>query len=201
MSFIAAQIPNPIDQLIERVSDLVRIKAYCLRFIRNSRQTTSGRETGPLTDDEYDASLHRLVTIAQKRQFSVEFTALQRGQGLSSSSRLKSLNTFVEPDGSLRMSGRLENSLLSYGRKHPLILPAGHALTIFMDALVRRYWILKARTLVRKLVFSCTVCFKLKSRTVTQMMGNLPSFKNPTFLSIYQLRRPYPHQGQPPGPT
>ncbi|GFY36753.1 integrase catalytic domain-containing protein [Trichonephila clavipes] len=94
-------------------------------------------------------------------------------------------------DGLLRVGGRLSNSDLPYVNKHPAILPGNHNLTVQIIANFHRknlhtgassllhyvrekFWPLNGRSLCRKVVHECLVCFKSRPLVTSQLMGNLP---------------------------
>ncbi|GFX19036.1 integrase catalytic domain-containing protein [Trichonephila clavipes] len=94
-------------------------------------------------------------------------------------------------DGLLRVGGRLSNSDLPYVNKHPAILPGNHNLTVQIIAHFHRknlhtgassllhyvrekFWPFNGRSLCRKVVHECLVCFKIRPLVTSQLMGNLP---------------------------
>ncbi|GFW56458.1 integrase catalytic domain-containing protein [Trichonephila clavipes] len=94
-------------------------------------------------------------------------------------------------DGLLRVGGRLSNSDLPYVNKHPAILPGNHNLTVqiivhfhrknlhtgassLLHYVREKFWSLNGRSLCRKLVHECLVCFKSRPLVTPQLMGNLP---------------------------
>ncbi|GFS56081.1 integrase catalytic domain-containing protein [Trichonephila clavipes] len=94
-------------------------------------------------------------------------------------------------DGLLRVGGRLSNSDLPYVNKHPAILPGNHNLTVQINVHFHRknlhtgassllhyvrekFWPLNGRSLCRKVVHECLVCFKSRPLVTSQLMGNLP---------------------------
>ncbi|GFU77601.1 integrase catalytic domain-containing protein [Trichonephila clavipes] len=94
-------------------------------------------------------------------------------------------------DGLLRVGGRLSNSDLPYVNKHPAILPGNHNLTVqiivhfhrknlhtgassLLHYVREKFWPLNGRSLCRKVVHECLVCFKSRPLVTSQLMGNLP---------------------------
>ncbi|GFT98899.1 integrase catalytic domain-containing protein [Trichonephila clavipes] len=94
-------------------------------------------------------------------------------------------------DGLLRVGGRLSNSDLPYVNKHPAILPKNHNLTVqiivhfhrknlhtgassLLHYVREKFWPLNGRSLCRKVVHDCLVCFKSRPLVTSQLMGNLP---------------------------
>ena len=89
------------------------------------------------------------------------------------------------------VDGRLENAPLQLDAKHPIILPAshhvvgliisfyhhasGHSGTEHVLSMIReRFWIVKARAVVRKSLNSCFNCRKRQAPVGEQKMANLP---------------------------
>ncbi|GFX85488.1 integrase catalytic domain-containing protein [Trichonephila clavipes] len=94
-------------------------------------------------------------------------------------------------DGLLRVGGRLSNSDLPYVNKHPAILPENHNLTVqiivhfhrknlhsgassLLHYVREKFWPLNDRSLCRKVVHECLICFKSLPLVTSQRMGNLP---------------------------
>ncbi|GFW59514.1 integrase catalytic domain-containing protein [Trichonephila clavipes] len=94
-------------------------------------------------------------------------------------------------DGLLRVGCRLSNSDLPYVNKHPAILPGNHNLTVqiivhfhkknlhtgassLLHYVREKFWSLNGRSLCRKVVHECLVCFKSRPLVTSQLMGNLP---------------------------
>ena len=81
----------------------------------------------------------------------------------------------IVDNGVLRVGGRLQRSLLSYDKKHPMILPPSHH---FTELVIRHYheedghlgtnhvlsrtrekfWIMKGQSAVRKVLNKCVYC-------------------------------------------
>ncbi|GJQ75226.1 hypothetical protein Trydic_g9826 [Trypoxylus dichotomus] len=111
------------------LTKLQRVVAFILRFIRNTRQANYERVVGDLTASELRAELKTLVKTCQASTFSLEINSLFQSRPIPKSSKLISLNPFIDFEGLLRVGGRIRNSIEPYERKHPLLLPSGHKLT------------------------------------------------------------------------
>lgn len=172
---------------------LVRVTAYCSRFISNAQMLAEHRETGPLTIFELQAAKTVWIKDAQREHFSAEIQTLQRKQTIHKSSLLRSLNPMICPDDILRVGGRLVNSLVMPEQtKTPIIIPKHcklaellvqhahhHTLhggpSLMLAFLRRSYWIIDGPKMVRKLVKSCHKCFRYSSTPGRQMMAALPA--------------------------
>ena len=92
------------------------------------------------------------------------------------------------------MGRRLQAALLDYDQKHQVILPPNCQLfelivqhehirllhggpQLMHSSLRQRFWIIKGRTLCRKIVHSCVKCFQMRAVSVSQLMGNLISLR------------------------
>ncbi|GFT64071.1 integrase catalytic domain-containing protein [Trichonephila clavipes] len=137
-----------------------------------------------------DIVLHTDSTIALA-WFLAEIKSLQSKGVVSPNSKLRNLKPFIDSDGLLRVGGRLSNSDLPYVNKHPAILPGNHNLTVqiivhfhrknlhtgassLLHYVREKFWPLNGRSLCRKVVHECLVCFKSRPLVTSQLMGNLP---------------------------
>ena len=62
----------------------------------------------------------------QRSSFSNEINRLEEGHSVFRNSIIAKLSPFLDDVGLLRVGGRLQQTLLSYEEKHPLIIPKGH---------------------------------------------------------------------------
>ncbi|GFY32075.1 integrase catalytic domain-containing protein [Trichonephila clavipes] len=129
--------------------------------------------------------------MVQEQVFLAEIKSLQSKGVVSPNSKLRNLNPFIDSDGLSRVGGRLSNSDLPYVNKHPAILPGNHNLTVqiivhfhrnnlhtgassLLHYVREKFWPLNGRSLCRKVVHECLVCFKSRPLVTSQLMGNLP---------------------------
>ena len=102
------------------------------------------------------------------------------------------LKPFLGKDGMLRVGRRLENAPLAYEPKHQLLLPHNHhnsKLLIMehhksvghfgqeyvLSRLRHKYWIIKGRAAVRKVLGGCLTCRKQNAVHGQQVMADLPA--------------------------
>ncbi|GFY36861.1 integrase catalytic domain-containing protein [Trichonephila clavipes] len=127
----------PLPEFIDRISSftkLVRVCAWILRFIKNSRSPVS-RTFGYLKSSELHTAVVTIVRMIQQVEFPNEFKCLFQGNPLPKDNKLLPLNLFCDSEGVLRVGGRLSrNTRLSYDQKHPMLLPKSHEFT-------RKYWL------------------------------------------------------------
>ena len=98
----------------------------------------------------------------------------------------------MDPDGILRVGGRLRNAALSDEIKHPILLSAKHPLAallasyfhlkllhagpqLLLATLRQKFWILGGRNLAKSVFHHCHTCFLSKPTLVQQSTADLPS--------------------------
>ncbi|CAG7720564.1 unnamed protein product, partial [Allacma fusca] len=90
---------------------LIRVTAYCLRFLNNTRKIRKRLETNFLSTMELQSSLRLWIRFVQESVFLTEIHSLRINQTIAVSSRLRSLNPFLDDNEILRVGGRLETVL------------------------------------------------------------------------------------------
>lgn len=101
---------------------MIRVVAYLHRFLDNCRRPDSAaRTSGFLRYDEIARVTKTLIIESQRIHFAVLLRELSRGRTVSSKP-LARLPSFIDPEGVIRVGGRLRHSLLSYDCKHPILL-------------------------------------------------------------------------------
>ncbi|XP_045471474.1 uncharacterized protein LOC123678479 isoform X2 [Harmonia axyridis] len=143
---------------------------------------------GCLGISEIDEAFNVLLRLAQAKKFLIK----GKKKCVESSSPLLGLNPFLDSKNILRIGGRISNADFDYDKKHSIILPKDHPLTInimcdehrkllhcgpqqLLFIIRQKYWPLGGRTSARKIVHKCIDCFKAKPKTCEYIMGNLPS--------------------------
>lgn len=125
------------------------------------------------------------------QSFSDDIHAILNSKAAKPSSKLSSLNPFLDKDSIIRVGGRLKNSDLSFNQKHPILLPNKHSFTrlIIRDYHIRNlhagvqmtlscvrqnYWPLNGKSEVKSVIRKCILCFRARPSTVNPQMGELP---------------------------
>ncbi|XP_021704707.1 uncharacterized protein LOC110677745 [Aedes aegypti] len=134
LAAVNRSVEDPDHALFNRFSSLVRlirIAAYCRRFVRHCRTKIIGTDlqvTPFLTADELQQTLIGLVKVVQEDCFRHEIDTIRTGkQADLKKSPLKTLNPFIQ-DGLHRVGGRMNHSSYSFTRKHTILLPEKHPL-------------------------------------------------------------------------
>lgn len=169
---------------------LLRTTAYVSRFIKFLRKAGATRRGDPLTVAEI-IEAKTLIFRQLQAQFFDSKKVIQSGSQLSVEDKaLQSLSLFAGDDGLLRVGGRVRHSSLPDYSKFPVLLPPCHVskllarhfhlctlhggLQVTLRLLRQRYWVLKARSIVKQCVRQCTTCVRHRANVATQFMGNLP---------------------------
>lgn len=115
---------------------LIRVTAYCLRFIHACRRQTTPSPypesdviTNAITVEEMSAARMKLIKLAQADVFAEDMRYLGKGKVLPKHSSIRLLSPFIDELGILRVGGRLRLSDQPYITKHPILLPNSHPLT------------------------------------------------------------------------
>ncbi|KFD60962.1 hypothetical protein M514_26860 [Trichuris suis] len=120
-----------------------------------------------------------------------ELADLKAGRPLKGTSVLLSFTPFLDKDGLIRVGGRLGRAALPYDNRHPILLPARHPLSrkiaeefhcrlnysgtdTVLSAIRQHFWIVQGRQLVKNIRRSCGQCIKESTRTIQQLMSELP---------------------------
>ncbi|UYV73350.1 hypothetical protein LAZ67_10002818, partial [Cordylochernes scorpioides] len=165
---------------------------WIFRFFYNCRKLLKREKSGALSIEEIETSFNRIIRCAQQEDYYIDLKQLEAFQPLSGKSPLIKLNPFLDKGGLLRVGGRLNNALLSFDQKHPIILPKAHYITqlvirhyherllhagvqLTLSAIREKYWIPSGRCLVKQILFKCIKCARFITKAVQQLMGNLPT--------------------------
>ena len=143
---------------------LIRVTVRMLRFINNCRNPRN-KETGHITAEELQNA--RTAWVKSVQQELVEEKEFK--------SRSQNLGAYKHEDGLKRCGGRLKKAQLTFGQRHPILLPAKSKFTelVVMDchktaghekvgrtlAEIRsEFWIPRGRQVVKSLLMKCHVC-------------------------------------------
>ena len=188
-----------LDGLFARVSQwkkligIVRILLIMKNKVDQIRQSF-GHAICPRSDNpSEELCIIFLVKQVQRSCFPREIQLLENGKALPESSPVADLSPFLDDQGVLCVGGRLRNSSLPQTVKHPYLLPQKHPVSNSLVMQVHRiskhqgshithgaliqsgFHVIKGRSVVRELLKDCIFCKKLRGRTETQIMADLPS--------------------------
>ena len=118
--------PEELLNLSERCSSYVKIinvLSWLLRFFDNTRKEKSDRILDAiLTVTELENAEVRLYKMHQSCLMHTELTSLTAGKPVPKSSPLQQLNPLLDKNGVIQVGGRLTQSELPYGHRHPVII-------------------------------------------------------------------------------
>ncbi|XP_047541815.1 uncharacterized protein LOC125074530 [Vanessa atalanta] len=105
-------------------SKLVRVVAYCRRWLRIKKGLSSRPSSEALERQEIEDSITVCIKKCQEEGFREELEELQK-HGIidKKKKKLRTLNIFLDSEGVIRVGGRLEMSSLSFNGKHPILIP------------------------------------------------------------------------------
>ena len=149
------------------IAQLLRVTAYVLKAVKIFKKTlpVQPRNHTALTPEELADSEKLWIIDAQRKLAQEEKFPTWKNQ----------FDLFLDNKGLWRCGGRLSNATLPYSTKHPVLLPRKHPITslIVWDSHKRvqhngvketlteirtKYWIIRARSLVRSIINRCVVC-------------------------------------------
>lgn len=193
-------------------SKLLRVTAYCLRFIANLKTKQTQKTTGGLQTEEIIQARCQLIRLIQAKHFSMELVKLKQKGQVSKKSRLLSLNPFLDDHGIIRVGGRLTNARLSVDKRYPIVLPNKchftdlvilyeHLRTLHggvqtvLSAVRQMYWPIGSKSQVKKIVYKCITCFRARPKQFCPTMGNLPKARvtpsSPFYISGCDYAGPF----------
>ncbi|XP_054738011.1 uncharacterized protein LOC129244415 [Anastrepha obliqua] len=176
----------PLSERFSSLQKLLRTVAIVLRWLpvrRHLRRLI-------VNPTEMDDALNVLIRNEQYT-FATDMSLIRKGSEISSSSKLRSLNPYIDCNDILRVRGRIGHADLPEDRRFPIILPKHGSLVhllirhahettlhggaqITLQALRARYWILNGRQAVRSFVQTCVICRRHRGVTLSQQMASLP---------------------------
>ncbi|XP_075163135.1 uncharacterized protein LOC142235763 [Haematobia irritans] len=172
------------NDILERFSSLpraIRVVAYIYRFFFATHpkfRNNNHRDSTKISTAEVLMVQNRLIVMTQKATFPHEYLALSAKKQLSSNSPILSLNPFIDADGVIRISGRLESSpALSYNERHPILLPYNCQLSRLL-----------VKNLIKTTINKCKPCVIYKHKCQNQLMSALPPERS-------EISRPFAHTG------
>lgn len=156
-----------------------------------------------------EASIYK---YAQHKEYPSEIQRLEHSSNgadachkVKRSSTLYTLVPIINDDGVLGVKSRLRNSRLPRVKRYPVILPPNHPVTHLivryyheisghshrehlLGLLRERFWLIKARSTIRRLLARCVTCKRLYARPNFQLMRDLQQSRLTRQTSIHICR-------------
>ena len=180
---------DPVCRTAQHFSSWYKIKrivAWWLRLIDACRSKISKR--GGLSTAEIREAEILILRKCQLQAYSGEIDRLIRGNSVLKSSPIRSLSPYVDREGLLRVGGRLSEMKCEVSKpciishKHPIAVAIvnevhmkAHVGAEWTHSLVRqKFWIVKGRSFIKKVIHNCVKCKRLHAKPCTQIMADLP---------------------------
>jgi hypothetical protein len=164
----------------------------------------AGNPSNPRLSVEELFSKIALIRCVQAESFQQEISSLRKNGGVNKRSRLRQLAPFLDTDGLIRVGGRLKRSKIAVFVNHPIVLPPGRFATLLLEKLHhtnahaganqtvsylrKRFWLLNAMSVTKKVIRHCVFCQKQNKAPCSQQMADLPQdrldVEKPPFTNI-----------------
>lgn len=153
------------------------------------------------SDDAYDC----IVRVSQRSSFPTEHDNLQKSSPLNTKNRLLSCDMFLDSIRIIHARGRNVNASFSYDTKFPVVLSIKSRLAeLFVEYAhvkfyhangsfllnyfrLRFYMVDNFFSLVKKILYGCVFCIRLKAKCEVQIMGDLPK-ESFGFVTLFSCR-------------
>ncbi len=178
--------------LESRVSSWLRMKLVVARVMMFVDLLRKKRENHSISTNDVERAEKGILRMLQERHYSVEKKCLKEKKRLPASSKIRSLDPFLDIDEILRVGGRLRKAKLHHNVKHPIILPKKEVVvqriieyyhqevahlgrtSTLNEIRCRGYWVIKGTSQVNKVIVDCRRCRLLRGRAESQKMADLP---------------------------
>ncbi len=183
---------------------LIRVVAWCRRFIHNCSAKSKQELCSTLTHLEVAEARKALYRAAQRQSYQETLVALREGKVIGKTNPLHCLFPHIAKDDLLRVGGRVRKAdqfkvpqdLILLDVRHPLVrlmLQTLHQETnhsgpaTLLAILSEQFYITGVKRFLKSISRKCVKCQKAYARTQNQQMGMLPSVRTtpaPAFLSV-----------------
>ena len=183
-------LQHPLNLLIDHYSSFYRLckaVSWLLRFKMFLKEKTLIK--GFVRRDEMVIAERHVVSFVQEGSFPVEIQQLKNNESVKLSSPLSKLTPMML-DGMMVVGGRLKHSPIPQRSKFPVILPRDHKVSFLiaqeehnyahlgvewvLSRIRSRFWIIRARSLVKNIKHACITCKRLYAPAMSQKMSDLP---------------------------
>ncbi|KAL4135888.1 hypothetical protein QTP88_007470 [Uroleucon formosanum] len=155
---------------------LICITALVIRFVQNCKlpKQQCERVIGSLSVHELNVSRKFWIRNIQTEAYCSELKNLKSNLPVHRSSCLVKLNPFIDPNGILRVGGRLANAPIKYNTKFPIVLPPSSTFTRLLFKYEHLRLLHAGPQALLRTVHHCIQCFRAKPRSITPFMAPLP---------------------------
>ena len=141
--------------------------------------------------DELNSAELTILQLSQRESYHELYEKLIKNSEKPAKNDLAKLCPFLDKQGTMRLKGRLNKSMLPDETKHPILLSAKHPVIILLlrqahvdnhhegtehvrNILQQQYWITGLRNALRRIKYSCVQCRKTSSQPFQPHMADLP---------------------------
>ena len=178
-------------------SRLLRATATALVFIRCLKRRGNSKK---VTVEDLEVAEKLWWKKVQGDSFGVEFDSLNKTKHVADSSRLQQFSPWLDQDGIMRVRSRAEAAPgIPPPTANPVILDPKHPFTVLLiqhyhneashqgqelvlNELRQNYWILQARSAVRRSWHLCQTCKNARTKPCPPEMARLPESRLAAFV-------------------
>ncbi|KAK3747005.1 hypothetical protein QZH41_011961, partial [Actinostola sp. cb2023] len=187
--------------LLEKFSSwkrLVKSVAWIIRFTDWIRSKRKGVTHKRITFNDMKRAKQMIVVLVQRQSFPDEIRDLSRKTSMREDLRVSPNSSIVKlkpmmdaNERILRVSGRIAEAPITYDAKHQMIMPhSNHVTSLIIRHLHERlghcgqehllsrlreeFWIIRARTEIKKELGKCIACKRQHAQRMNQEMADLP---------------------------
>jgi hypothetical protein len=142
---------------------------------------------GDLCPEEIEYARNFIFKRIQSNVYRQEVEDLRAGRAIEKSSDLIKLSSYLDPNGILRVGGRIDKAPLPLNARHPIILPRKERVTELILSQLHRenphlsaeqlhhearkeYWIPKGKMTAKRVYDSCYLCRRKTPPDVRQRL-------------------------------
>ena len=169
---------------------LLRVTALVMKFVTQLKETATEVNHCDTTVMDLREAESRWVKSIQRSSFAKEYRRLLSGESVIYKGQLI---LYLNHDFVICCRGHLNQSDLPSNMKNPILLPTKHGFTELLvrskhfavhhdgtpatlAAVRENYWIVKGRSLVRKVIHRCTVCCRYDGKSFSSpVLPDLPA--------------------------
>lgn len=188
--------------LVDRFSRIGRLLRTTAYVFRGCAKRDHCCQRSIVSSDELNIALQWHIRAEQRKYFGDEVQKLSRRNdqettageqryAIAASSALLPFTPYMDPDGIIRVGGRIRHADLSHDQRFPIILARRSTLAkliiqeihqttlhggiqLMLQTLRQKYWVLNARTLVKQCIGNCVICRRHSRLMTQQQMASLP---------------------------
>ena len=150
--------------------------AWLMRFVQYIKNKNALPKPRGIGIVETRNSTQKIVQLVQRQHFPEEIVSLSSGLQVKGYSKLANLSP-VLIEGTVRVGGRIRHASIPFDAVHPMLLPKDHPISTLivryyhetlghagrehvLSAVRQKFWILQARSLIRRVLRKCVDCRK-----------------------------------------